>query len=100
MDDILNRWLQGQDDSKAKAEAKKISSAFRTVFKTEEGKLVLQTMLNKLKFLEQCKNEQDMALNNFAKDLVISVFWDTGIQDINTNRLFDFISKYMLRRTK
>jgi len=100
MDDIYTRWLEDYEDSnKAEDEAKKTAAAFRSIFKTEEGKLVLQALLNKLKFLEQCHNEQDMALNNFAKDLVITVFWDTEIKGFSTNRLFNFI-KRMLRKTK
>jgi len=96
MDDIFANWLK-QDD-----EGKRVAHTFRSVFSTEEGKFVLQIMLNELKFLEQCKNEQDMALNNFAKTLVMTVFWNEETGTVDNNRLFNFIRKMIAkyRRTK
>jgi len=72
---------------------------FKAVFLTEQGQWVFARILEKLKFLEPCENERDMALNNFAKDLVATVFWNKKKQQADTRKIFGFIKK-MLRRTR
>lgn len=74
--------------------------AFRATFATEEGKLVLEIMLNKLKFLEPCYNEQDMALNNFAKDLLLTIYWDEETKQADGRKIMDFVRKFIKRRRR
>ena len=44
-----------------------IQEYFREVFTTEKGKAVLNILLTDLHYFDTLKNEEDMALNNYAK---------------------------------
>jgi len=75
--------------------------AFKAVFTTDDGKVVLETMLNQLKFLDHCNNEQDMALNNFAKDLITTIYWQDEKKQADGRRIMDLVrSLIKKRRTK
>jgi Ca2+-binding EF-hand superfamily protein len=69
--------------------------AFKTFFADDNGKIVLETMLGRLKFLEHCNNEQDMALNNFAKDLLLTIYWNEETQSADTGRIMDYVRKFI-----
>ena len=73
--------------------------AFKAVFLTDQGQLVLARMLEMLKFLEHCENAQDMALNNFAKDLLATIYWNEQAKEADTYRIMNFVKK-LLGRTK
>jgi len=96
IDNILDSFFVGKvkDDSTIRA--------FRSVFSTDEGKVVLDTMLNRLKFLEHCTDVQDMALNNFAKDLLLTIYWNEETQQADGRKIMDFVKKFIkgLRRTR
>jgi hypothetical protein len=72
-------------------------SVYKRVFLSEDGQFVLANILEKCKFMENCENERDMALNNFAKDLIATVYWDREKRGINIYRILDFI-KHKFRR--
>jgi len=96
IDNILDSFFVGKvkDDASIRA--------FKSVFTTDEGKVVLDTMLGRLKFLEHCNNEQDMALNNFAKDLLQTIYWSEELQQADTGRIMDYVRKLIkkVRRTR
>ena len=96
IDKILDNFFAGQvkDDAAIRA--------FKSVFTTEEGKIVLEMMLGRLKFLEHCTNEQDMALNNFAKDLLLTIYWNEETKEANGRKIMDYVKKLIkrIRRTK
>lgn len=51
-----------------------ITALYRIVFASDKGLLVFEHILMDLKFTDQCNNEGDMALNNYAKTLIVKVF--------------------------
>ena len=97
MKDVLEKFRE-LDDSKA--EAKQTILIYKKVFLTEEGQFALARILERCKFLDHCENEQDMALNNFAKDLILTVYWDIHNNKPDTNRVIQFIKRKLLRIKK
>jgi len=93
MQDILKTWTD------ERAESRNAVQTFKAVFLTEQGQYVLARMLEKLKFFEHCENEQDMALNNFAKDLLATIYWSNESEKVNSIQLMNFLKK-LIRRTK
>ncbi len=71
---------------------------FKRLFLTNDGQFVLGRILEKCKFMEQCENERDMALNNFAKELLATIYWDDRKKGINIHYIIDFVRKKFLRR--
>ena len=63
------------------------------LFSSPDGQYVLGLILEWCKFMEQCDNERDMALNNFAKELIARVYWDNNKQSINIHWIISFIRK-------
>lgn len=63
-------------------------SDFREVFSTDVGLRVLSQILADLHFFSRCDNQDEVALNNYAKQLM-SYFgeWDVGDEDIIISRL-------------
>ena len=49
---------------------KKMTEAYRRLFSTSDGKLVLHQILTDLKFYDECISDADVALNNFAKFMI------------------------------
>ena len=49
---------------------KHLQKMFKEVFGTKHGKIVLGVILEDLYYFEQCKNDEDRALNNYAKMLL------------------------------
>lgn len=68
-------------------------AVFKRVFLSEDGQFVLQRIMEKCKFMEPCENERDMALNNFAKDLIATVYWDRNTQRTQMYRIIEFIKR-------
>jgi hypothetical protein len=68
-------------------------SAFKRVFLSSDGQIVLARILEKCKFMEPCKNEQDMALNNFAKDLMATIYWDQKKKGLNIHTIIEFLKE-------
>lgn len=66
---------------------------FKRVFLSDDGQYVLGRILETCKFMEPCKNEQDMALNNFAKELMATIYWDRNTKCLNIHRVIAFIKK-------
>lgn len=59
---------------------------------------MLEDMLYELKFTVPCKSEGDMALNNYAKELLVKVFGDErGV--VSSMSFFDKI-RNLVRRKK
>jgi hypothetical protein len=58
---------------------------------------LLDDLLYRLKFTQPCENEGDMALNNFAKELVNQVYADDeGVVD--SGRFFDIVRRLVRRK--
>lgn len=83
--DILQHWTVDLDENN------RTIHAFKSVFLTEQGQYVLARMLEKLKFLEHCDNERDMELNNFAKDLLATIYWNEEAGVADTGRIMNFL---------
>lgn len=73
------------------------TTVFKRLFNTEDGQYVLGKILEYCKFMDQCDNERDMALNNFAKVLIGRIFWDRDKKDINIHRIIRFVRKKLKR---
>ena len=61
--------LEGAEDPIAIRD-KKMTEAYRRLFSTSDGKLVLHQILTDLKFYDECISDADVALNNFAKFMI------------------------------
>ncbi len=68
--DILNIFNEDQNPEDEK------KRAFKAFFLTPEGEKALEYLLLDLKFIGPCENEGDMALCNYAKDLVCMIYGD------------------------
>lgn len=63
---MIKKWPGKTPEEQNKA----MQRAFRRVFDTEEGKAVLNVILNDLHYFTPCKTEDEVALNNYAKILI------------------------------
>lgn len=66
-------------------------NAFKRVFLSADGQFVLGKILEKCKFMEPCENKSDMALNNFAKELMATIYWDQKKKGLNIHRIIRFV---------
>jgi len=73
-------------------------AVFKRVFLSDDGQYVLGKILERCKFMEQCDNEREMALNNFAKELMATIYWDRDKKGVNIHRIIAFF-KSKLKRT-
>jgi len=73
-------------------------AVFKRVFLGEDGQYVLGKILERCKFMEQCDNERDMALNNFAKELLATIYWDGNKKSVNIYSIINFIRARFRRR--
>ena len=71
---------------------------FKRVFLNDDGQYVLGKILEKCKFMEQCDNERDMALNNFAKELLATIYWDRDRSGVNIHRIIAYVRTKLRRR--
>lgn len=76
--------IEGIDEK----DIKFIESDFRSVFSGDDGMRVLTKILTDLCFFRACENPDEVALNNYAKQL-LSYFgeWDVGYEDLIVSRL-------------
>ena len=74
-------------------------AVFKRLFKSDDGQYVLGRILEKCKFMEPCDNERDMALNNFAKELLATIYWDRDKKGVNIHRIIEYF-KNKLKRSK
>ncbi len=63
---------------------------FKRLFLTEDGQYVLGKILERCKFMEPCDKEE-VALNNFAKELITRVYWDRDKESVNIHRIMNFV---------
>ena len=61
--------LDGGEDS-IQIRDKKMTEAFRRLFSTSDGKIVLHQLLLDLKFYDPCETDAEKALNNYAKFMI------------------------------
>lgn len=99
MKDILDKFIEEDERVAFDKENKLI---LKRVFSDDYGQYALGIILDRCKFMTPCENEGDMALNNFAKELVIDVF---SVEDEDEKSKFNFNSainfiKTMLRGKK
>jgi len=64
---------------------------YKRLFLSDDGQYVLGKILERCKFMDPCDNERDMALNNFAKDLMATIYWDKKKQGVNIHRIIAFV---------
>ena len=88
MPDSYDKFI-GADDDMSNAEI----VVFKRLFLTDDGQFVLGKILEKCKFMEPCDNERDMALNNFAKELMSTIYWDIDKKGLNIHRIIEFFKK-------
>lgn len=56
-----------------------INEDYRRLFETEIGRRVLSHMLGELKFFPEAITEEDVALQNYARRLLMNIgIWDKG----------------------
>lgn len=75
-------------------------AVFKRLFLSDDGQYVLGRILEKCKFMEPCENERDMALNNFAKELLATIYWDRDKGGLNIHRIINFVKKKLLKERK
>ena len=61
--------LEGGDDA-VQIRDQKMTEAFRRLFSTSDGKIVLHQLLIDLKFYDPCETDAEKALNNYAKFMI------------------------------
>lgn len=74
----INKVIPGYSNLTEEEQNEVLQETFREVFESEKGKIVLNVILEDLHFLEPCKNEEDRALNNYAKFFILERL---GIKD-------------------
>ena len=74
-------------------------AVFKRVFLSDDGQFVLGRILETCKFMEPCDNERDMALNNFAKELMETIYWDNDKKGVNIHQIIDYV-RNKLKRSK
>ena len=94
MPDYLDKFI-GADNEMSEVEL----TVYKRLFTTEDGQFGLGKILERCKFMEPCENERDMALNNFAKELMATIYWDRNAKRVNIHRIIRFV-KGMFKRTK
>lgn len=88
--DVFDELLSGEQK---KNPEERIQAGYKTIFATEIGNIVLQDMLWNLKFLSPCENAADMALSNYAKSLLATIYGN----DVSMT-LLERIFRNLLRR--
>ncbi len=83
------------DDTVNESDEQHILRMYRTM-RTGQNAEILNDMLRDLKFLDPCNSEADMALNNYAKTLIVKVFSeDDG--EVESSRLWRLLKKLLGR---
>lgn len=67
---FLNDALDDEVDKNIVEADKRMSECFRRVFSTPDGRVVLHQILLDLKFYDECKDDVDKTLNNYAKFMI------------------------------
>jgi len=93
MPELYEKFL-GLDNDMSEVEL----AVFKRVFLSPDGQYVLGKILEKCKFMEACDNERDMALNNFAKDLMATIYWEAGKKGVNIHSIIAFIENKLKKR--
>lgn len=68
--EFMDKALSGEREKIIIERDKKMTECYRRVFSTPDGRIVLQQILEDLKFFDECISETDVALNNFAKFMI------------------------------
>ena len=84
------------DETLNESDEQHILRMYRTM-RTGQNAEILNDMLRDLKFLDPCKSEADMALNNYAKKLIIKVFSDDD-GEVKSSRLWRLLKKLIGRK--
>ncbi len=90
MKDIFEKFLS---NGEANENDTRILNAHKSFFTSEEGRIVLDQILHDMKFLQECKTEGDMALNNYAKKLLIRIFWDSKKEAVSGRRIINLVKR-------
>lgn len=62
--------IPGFENEPVEKQDEELKRMFRNCFSTEEGKIVLTSLLEDLCFFRECKTEEEGILNNYAKFLM------------------------------
>lgn len=62
--------IPGFENESLEKQQKELTRMYRTVFSSEEGQIVLATILEDLHFYTPCHSDDERALNNYAKHLI------------------------------
>lgn len=86
--EFFDKALDGETEEEIIERDKQMTAAFRRVFQTQEGRIVLHQLLVDLRFYDECVTETDVALNNFAKFMIFKRLKVHNIKQI-TNLIMD-----------
>ena len=86
--EFFDKALDGETEEEIIERDKQMTAAFRRVFQTPEGRIVLHQLLVDLRFYKECVTETDTALNNFAKFMIFKRLKVHNIKQI-TNLIMD-----------
>ena len=62
--------IPGFENEPIEKQEKELRRMYKNVFSTPEGKIVLTTMLEDLKYFAPCHTDDERPLNNYAKHLI------------------------------
>ena len=79
------------EDTLNESDEQHVRRMYRTM-RTGQNAEILNDMLRDLKFLDPCNSEADMALNNYAKKLIVKVFSDDD-GEVKSSRLWRLLRK-------
>ena len=85
---FLNDALDDEAEKKIIEADKRMTEYFRRVFSSKDGRIVLQQILEDLKFFSECKDDTDRVLNNYAKFMIFKRLRVDNMSKI-TNLLMD-----------
>lgn len=79
--------LPGFENDTVEKQEEELERMFFNVFMTEEGKIVLTALLEDMCFFRECKSQDEVCLNNFAKFILKKRMGITNTMDITTKLL-------------
>lgn len=84
----VDQILTVDKEDLAAEQDKEITRLFRSVFSTEDGRIVLNQLLIDLRYYSECVSDSDIALNNYAKFMINQRLKINNIKD-RTDALID-----------
>lgn len=85
-----------EDEALNESDEQHIRRMYRTM-RIGQNAEILNDMLRDLKFLDPCNSEAEMALNNYAKKLIVKVFSDDD-GEVKSGRLWRLLKKLIKKK--